>query len=142
MILHHEDLDNPFHISVDLIIKIFSYLNDSDRRNLSFTCKFLRYIQYNFVGYEFAVFEPLHKYNGKLPPLPKNQAARKIKFKSVEYPFIYKFKKPPFKAFSIGLVVFFPQGQIPCERTLQICVTKIDFFKFHQKSPISYKLMV
>ena len=105
MRLTREDLDNPFHIPIDLIIKIFSYLSDLDRRNLSFTCKYLRYIHYNYVGYEFLVFFSLGN-EKKFQVLPKNQSLRKIKFKSVEYPFMYKFKKPSFKSFSIGFVFF------------------------------------
>ena len=106
MNLSHENLDNPFTISIDLIIKIFSYLNDSDRRNLSFTCKFLRYIHYNYVGYEFLVFHVFSDDEKNFQPLPKNQSLRNIKFKSEEWPFIYRFKNPSFKAFSIGFVFF------------------------------------
>lgn len=69
---------------MELIIKIFSYLNDSDRKNLSITCKFLRNIHKNFVGYRYYVFEPPNDVPKKFKKFTKNPIT-----KPDEIPFIY-----------------------------------------------------
>lgn len=90
---------------MDLIIKIFSFLPDCDRRNFSFTCKYLRNVHYNFVGYDYLVFKPPKEVK-KFSPLPHTKT-RKTKVKSFEIPFIYQFGKPPYEGFSIGFVISF-----------------------------------